>query len=74
MNLHDLPRATLLIARRRLAVQGTLSGLAGLVMLAAGLWFDWRWFPTSLIPFALCALSGYTAEQFERELSRRSTR
>jgi hypothetical protein len=62
----------LIRVHRRAGKRLRLSLLAILVCIAAGIWIDWRWLPTLLIPAALGFYYGWIASLVWAELKKRA--
>lgn len=61
----------LIPAAERLTRRGRYAGFALVVMFAAGVWWDGRWFPTMVIPLGFCAAWNWLGAQFRYEAARR---
>lgn len=69
--IRDAPLEKLITAHTKTARRGNRLGLVALAMFVAGVWLDWRWFPTALAPLAACVFYGYLAGLMRKELERR---
>jgi hypothetical protein len=69
--LHEAPLEKLITAHTQTARRGTRLGLVALAMFVAGVWLDWRWFPTALVPAGACCFYGYLGGLMRKELERR---
>jgi hypothetical protein len=69
--LREAPLEKLITAQTKTARRGNRLGLVAVAMFVAGVWLDWRWFPTALVPAAACCFYGYLGGLMRKELARR---
>lgn len=69
-----LHRAPIDVLKKSLTVYdwiGNVTFVTFPTCLLLGLWVDWRWFPTALLPFTLWCLAHAVSDRIEGELERR---
>jgi hypothetical protein len=61
-------------SRRRAGVTARLAGWATVLCFLAGIWVDWRFLPTMVIPASLYVFYNLIRGSIDRELERRTSR
>lgn len=69
--IHEADTGTLKAMHAKVARNGNLALAAWAGCFLAGVWLDWRWFLTALLPLGLCGFFGYLGGAMRRELATR---
>lgn len=69
-----LTDARLAQAAKRCNLGAGLALVATIGMFVAGIWLDWRWLPTALIPLAVLVQQGARAQALQWAADRRKDR
>lgn len=71
--LRTAPDGVLVKTRRLYGWVGRVSYLATFTCLVLGIWADWRWLPTALLPLFAWVIAHQVDDLVEAELERRRT-
>jgi hypothetical protein len=58
--------------RLRHQLRSRLAGAAGFACILAGIWVDWRWLPTAVLPLTIWAFYATLKAKFQQEITRRA--